>query len=144
MKNIIIVSLLFILSSCSKNKDYQIINNFLETNDIKLKNLSSEPYYLEKSLKVWKEKEFTDVHFSIKRNENYIIDTSLIQNKFTDKSFFKTKISKPLISNDSKRALIGLEETWGLSEKLTIYLLKKSKNGWTLETSINSMRTLSH
>lgn len=144
MKNIVIVFLLLILTSCSKNEDYQIINDFLETNNIKLKNLSNEPYYLEKSLKHWKEKEFADLHFTIKRNENYTIDTSLIKNKLSDKSTFKTKISRPLISNDAKKALIGVEKTWGSYEDLTIYLLKESENGWVLETSITSTRTLSH
>jgi len=144
MKNIIIIFLLLILTSCSKNKDYKIINGFLETNNIKLKNLSSEPYYLDNSLKHWKEKEFTDLHFNIKRNESYTLDTSLIRNKISDNSKFKTKISRPLISNDTKKALIGIEETWGLYEKVTIYLLKKSENGWTLETKINSTTTLSH
>jgi len=144
MKNIIAIILLLILVSCSKNKDYQIINGFLETNNIELKNLSKEPYYLKNSLKHWKAEEFTDLHFSIKRNENYTIDPSFIKNKLSDKSTFKTKISLPLISNDSKKVLIGIEETWGSYENLTIYLLKKNKNGWTLETSINSTRTSSH
>ncbi|MGG7551180.1 hypothetical protein ACQ7CX_11210 [Chryseobacterium arthrosphaerae] len=145
MKNIVIISLLLILTSCSKNKDYQIINAFLKTNNIKLKNLSNKPYYLENSLKYWEEKEFTDLYFSIKRNENYTIDTSLIKNKLLDvKSICTTKISKLLISNDAKRALIGIHEFCASDKKLTIYLLKKSENNWILETKISSISTLSH
>lgn len=144
MRNLVIISFLLILTSCSKNKDYQIINGFLKTNNIKLKNLSNEPYYLENSLKKWNEKEFTDLHFTIKRNENYTIDTSLIKNKFVDKSICKTRISKPLISNDTKKALIGVEEICGPNKSLIIYLLKKSENDWVLETNISSISTLSH
>ena len=68
----------------------------------------------------------------------------MIKNKFVDKSICITKISKPLISNDAKRALIGIYEVCTSDENLTIYLLKKNKNGWALETNISSISTLSH
>lgn len=145
MKTIIKLFLLLFFISCSNNQNNQIINIFLEANNIKLRNLSKEPYYLEKSLKHWKEAEFTNLNFNIKRNENYTIDTSMVKNKFSDtKSICKTKISHPLISNDTKKALIGVEEICGPNENITIYLLKKNEKGWVLETSINFISTFSH
>lgn len=146
MKSIIKILLVLSFIACSNNKDeYLIINNFLSSNNIKLKNLSNEPFYLEYSLQYFKEAEFKDLHFNIKRNEKYKIDTSAIKNKFHDsKSFCITKVSQPLISEDGTMALVGLNKICGLEENLTIYLLKKDKNSWLLKTSINATKTISH
>ncbi|ASK31572.1 hypothetical protein CEY12_16265 [Chryseobacterium sp. T16E-39] len=146
MKSIITTLLVLSCIACSDNKDeYVIINDFLHSNNIKLKNLSTEPFYLEKSLNYFKEEEFKDLHFNIKRNEKYKIDTSAIKNKFKDsKSFCITKLSKPLISEDGAMAIVGLDKVCGLEENLTIYLLQKGKNKWLLKTSINATKTISH
>lgn len=142
MRNLIYLIIIFVLTSCSERSDeYEIINTFFDEHKISLKNLSSEPFYLEEGLKHWKEKEFTDLNFEIVKNEKYTIDTSMVKNKFADsKSVCKSRISKPLFSKDKKRLLLAVEEDCGSNKNITIYLLKKDKVKYVYETDISSIR----
>lgn len=142
MKAFITLFLILFLSSCSDHNNEQLLNSFLKDNHLRLKNLSAEPFYLEEALRNWKEEEFTQFKFTIPRNEKYRTDTASVQNRFSDPdSFCKTRISRPLISKDAAKALIGIQVRCGIDEDLTVYLLKKKGNSWVLETSINHTRS---
>lgn len=131
MKYIVVIFIFnFIISCNSKQRDYELLNDFLVSNDIKLENLSSEPYYLENSLKYLNEKEYLNLNFKINKGEKYTIDTALIKNKLLiPKSKCISKISKPIYSSDSKYITFGIESNCGYEYYLKIYLLSKNKDG---------------
>ncbi|WP_131726218.1 hypothetical protein [Chryseobacterium sp. Leaf405] len=118
------------------------MNTFFDEHKIRLKNLSSEPFYLREGLKYWEEKEFKDLNFEIVKNEKYTIDTSLVKNKFIDSKVYCTsRISKPLFSKDRKRLLLAVEEDCKSDKSVTIYLLKEIAGKYIYETDISSIRT---
>lgn len=110
--------LLFIIScDCNQENDYDIINNVLKSEEIRLENLSNNPYYFVNALYDFNENEFKSLGFDIGNETKYKIDNSLIKNKFLKKeSICETRISKPLFSKDEKKALIAIEEKEAATE----------------------------
>lgn len=132
--------MLFIIScDCNQENDYDIINNVLKSEEIRLENLSNNPYYFVNALYDFNENEFKSLGFDIGNETKYKIDNSLIKNKFLKKeSICETRISKPLFSKDEKKALIAIEEKRGCNRKLIIYLLYKNKCKWIVKTNIKA------
>lgn len=146
MRNLFFLFIILTFTSCSKpNNEYDLMNTFFDEHKIKLKNLSSQPFYLNEALEQWDRKEFEDLDFEIIKNEKYTIDTSLVKNKYADsKLYCKTRISKPLFSKDKKRALLAVEEDCVSESVLTVFLLKKYHGKYIFEEDIKSKRSLSH
>ncbi|RZJ47750.1 MAG: hypothetical protein EOO19_08925 [Chryseobacterium sp.] len=146
MRNLFFLFTILTFISCSKpSNDYEVINTFFDQHKIRLKNLSSEPFYLNEALKHWNRKEFEDLDFEIFQHEKYTIDTSLVKNKYPDsRRYCKTRISKPLFSKDKKRALLAVEEDCGSESVLTIFLLKKEQGKYIFEEDISSQMSLTH
>lgn len=140
-----ILSLLFLISCFFKNDDYKIINDFLDDRNIRLENLSAEPYYFKNALLYFNESEFKEQGFNIRSETKYKIDTTLIPYKITnEKSICITKISKPLLSLDGKKSLIAVEKMWGSDMELVIYLLYRGSDEWRVSTSIKAEKVSSH
>jgi len=140
-----ILSLLFLISCFFKNDDYKIINDFLDDRNIRLENLSAEPYYFKNALLYFNESEFKEQGFNIRSETKYKIDTTLIPYKITnEKSICITKISKPLLSLDGKKSLIAVEKMWGSDMELVIYLLYRGSDEWIVSTSIKAEKVSSH
>lgn len=140
-----IISLLFLISCFFKNDDYKIINDFLDDRNIRLENLSAEPYYFKNALLYFNESEFKEQGFNIRSETKYKIDTTLIPYKLTnEKSICITKISKPLLSLDGKKSLIAVEKMWGSDMELVIYLLYRGSDEWIVSTSIKAEKVSSH
>lgn len=146
MKKVLTVfSLLSLISCFSESDKYEIINDFLKDENIRLENLSVEPYYFKNALIYFKENEFKEQGFDIKSETKYTIDTTLIPYKTTDeKSICITKISKPLFSLDGKKSLIAIEKNWGSDMQLVIYLLCMENDKWIVKTNIKAEKEYSH
>src|SRR5690606_7481624 len=140
-----ILSLLFLISCFFKNDDYKIINDFLHDRNIRLENLSAEPYYFKNALLYFNESEFKEQGFNIRSETKYKIDTTLIPYKITnEKSICITNISKPLLSLDGIKSLIAVEEMSGSDMGLVIYLLYRGSDEWIVSTSIKAEKVSSH
>ena len=140
-----ILSLLSLISCFSENDQYKIINDFLKDKDIRLENLSAEPYYFKNAISYFKENEFKEQGFNIRSESTYKIDTTLIPYKTIDKkSICKTRISLPLLSLDNKKSLIAIEKKCGSDMQLIIYLLYKENDKWIVMTNIEAEQESSH
>lgn len=141
----IIGSLLFLSSCYSTYDEYDMLNHFLKEKNIRLENLSSEPYYFKNATLYFNENEFKNQGFNIKDESKYKIDTALISNKVVnEKSDCITKISKPLLSVNGNKSLIAIEKKWRSNMELIIYLLFKEKENWVVKTSIRAEMLSSH
>lgn len=144
----VILTILYLLSliSCSSDNDsYKIINDFLKDQNVRLENLSTEPYYFKNAILYFKENEFKEQGFNIRNETKYKIDTTLILHKITDKkSICITKISKPLLSFDCEKSLIAIEKKWGSDMELVIYLLYRENNKWIVKANIKAEKESSH
>lgn len=140
-----ILSLLSLISCFSYNDEYKTINDFLNDNNIRLENLSTEPYYFKNAILYFKENEFKEQGFNIRSETKYEIDTTLIPYKITnEKSICNKKNSKPLLSLDGKKCLIAVEKKWGSDVELIIYLLFKENDKWIVKTNIKAIKESSH
>ena len=144
-KTLTVFGLLSLISCFSESDKYEIINDFLKDKNIRLENLSVEPYYFKNAVIYFKENEFKEQGFDIKSETKYTIDTTLIPYKTTDeKSICITKISKPLLSLDGKKSLIAIEKYCGSDMQLVIYLLYLENDKWIVKTNIKAEKEFSH
>lgn len=146
MKGIFIIVSLFSLISCSPtHSEYEVLNHFLKEKNIRLENLSSEPYYFKDAILYFEENDFKNQGFNIRDEFKYKIDTALINYKvINEKSDCITKISKPLLSVNGNKSLIAIEKKCRSNMELIIYLLFKEKENWVVKTSIRAEMISSH
>jgi len=132
----ILISLL--LGSCQKqDNDYDIINNFMITNNIEVKNLQANAFCFKDLYLTNGEAKILNIDLkNDKCYQNNKIDLKKINFHRVEKNQMDSKISFPLFSKDGKFAYIVIQNYEANSKnfykKEVIYKIAKDKGKWKI------------
>ena len=131
----IICSTLLVLSSCEKNsKEYEILNDFIHSNNIEIACLQDEPFCFKNLYLNQLEKKALNINVQNDFLCNHKIEIDRLKGiKFQEKSL-KSQISYPIYSNDKKYIYIIVSyynvNKINFYKSTTLYKLKKINNHW--------------
>lgn len=132
----IICLFLLTLSSCKNNKEYEILNDFIQNNKIEITYLQDEPFcFKDLYLNALEEK---TLNIKLKNDIlcNKKIDLDRLKGIKFKKGAPKSQISYPIYSNDGKYIYIIVSyyntNKINFFESTILYKLKKINNHWKI------------
>ncbi|GEN76257.1 hypothetical protein [Chryseobacterium hagamense] len=136
-KTAILICFLLVINSCKKNsREYEILNDFIETNKIEITCLQDEPFCFKNLYLSELEEKALDINLKNDVFCNEKIDLSKLYVIKINKKMCKSKISFPIYSNDKKYVYIILSHYYNnkvnFYESTILYKLEKIKSHWKI------------
>lgn len=128
----------FLLGCCQRqDNDYDIINDFIITNNIEVKNLQANTFCFKELYLTNGEAKVLNIDLkNDKCYHNNKIDLQKIKFKYTVNSQEKSKISFPLFSKDGKYVYLVVQtyeiNSKNFRKKDVIYKIAKDKGKWKI------------
>ncbi|UKB84339.1 hypothetical protein LF887_01405 [Chryseobacterium sp. MEBOG06] len=136
-KTILTICLLLIVSSCKKNsKEYEILNDFIQTNKIEITCLQDEPFCFKDLHLTDLEKKTLNINLKNDVFCNGKIDLDKLHGIKIKKEMYKSQISFPIYSNDGKYIYVVVSRYYtnkiNFYESTILYKLEKINNHWKI------------